>query len=567
MCYKKSQLLKNMYCITLTCALFFLPVSGENDTYIPVHIDGFNTILINQEYPDQSLNMYSIIYGNPLDQFPFSSLTKFKPLYEIKLDSLKKSDSLFHLEVAASIGGETGELMLNAFEGMEQENRDHFTTFATAASFPHSPLDLYFGYRYLDHYSDRYDGLWKSYEEKTGNKMSFDKQGLAYEFAGGYVLSGPITATSLKTTSYKHWGATPYYFSPVFSSGYLLAPSLIFSLPKSKLFIDFIFDYHKDFYDHVNFIEYTDESWDITWQRQLRKGISAQLSHHKDSRLSPSTRLNATVYGSIPELFKWTLSGNVFGNYRVGGSLDVDYIQIPTITVNINTGWHFIPKTRDYTFWNDTKQIDYHAKKYDVATLHSSIQYDDTLFFPVQARVWLHYCEKPLWETFEWGSEKNILRQDTISNAARLTFGGKASYKITFKKFSATLWGNMAITPKNKEIRYSLPRNLGADIAYGNPDNSSFYAMLRLENRDGSSLKYLDVGANETFQSTIPATTSASLILKMPFILPFLKKYVHTGFQIEAGPIQFSKEQRVLQHPRGNLIGPAISIGINGFIN
>ncbi len=562
-----SRIYYHFICLFIFSLICFRPISAENNPYTPIHLDGFNTVLYNQEYPDQSLNMYSIVFGNPLDRFPFSVLSRLQGLNEMKIDTLEKSDSLFHWEAAAAIGGETGELMLNAYEGLEQENRDHFTTFATAATFPNSPLDLYFGYRYVDHYSDGFDSHWEYYEKKNKQPMAFNQQGLAYEFIGGYALSGSITATSLKTMSYKHWGTTPYYFSPIFSSGYLIAPSLIFSLPKSKLLIDFIFDYHKDFYDHINFTEYTDERWDITWQRQLRKNVNAQLSHHKDSRLSPSTRLNATIDGLIPQVFRWTLSGNVFGNYRIGGSLNIDYIQIPTITININPGWHYIPKGRDYTFWNVTKQIDYTSKKYDVATLHSAIQYDDTLFFPVQARVWMHYCEKPLWETFDWGSKKNIIRQDTITNAARLMFGGKASYKISYKKFSATLWGNMAITPQNKEVRYLLPRNIGADIAYGVPENGSFYAALKLENRDGSILKYLDVGSNKIKNYTTPATTNASLILKIPFMLPFLKKYIRTGFQIEAGPIQFSEEQRVREHPLGNYIGPAISFGLNGFIN
>lgn len=555
-----------IFCISIF-PVFVHPVSAENDTYIPVHLDGYNTLLFNQEYPDQSLNMYSIIYGNPLDRFPFSNLSRFHPLNQGKTDTLQQSDSLFHCEAVATIGGETGELMFNIYEGIEQENRDHFTTFVTGCSFPHSPLDLYFGYRYLDHYSDRFDELWRLYEDITDNKMAFSSQGLAYEFTGGYILSGPVAATALKTSSYKHWGLTPFNFSPLFRSGYLLEPSLIFGLPKSTLAIDFSFDYHKDYYDHINFVEYTDEAWDITWQRRLQKGIIAQVHHQKDSRLSPSTCLQATLHDTVPNLFRWTLSGNVYGNLRPGASINVDYTQIPTLTINLNSGLHFIPKSREYTFWEVNQQVDYHTKKYETASLHASLRYNDTLFFPAEAAVWLHYNEKPLWETAEWTGGKVVIRQDTIANAERLTFGGKAAYRISLKDFSVTLWGNMAVTPKDREIRFSLPRDMGADIAYGRPESDSLYAAVAVENRDRTSLKYLSINENKLFEYTAPAQTSVSFLLRIPFTLPFFENHLRTIFQTEAGPIRFLKEQRVQEHPRGNLIGPAISVGIKGLIN
>ncbi len=125
----------------------------------------------------------------------------------------------------------------------------------------------------------------------------------------------------------------------------------------------------------------------------------------------------------------------------------------------------------------------------------------------------------------------------------------------------------MSITPKNKHIRFSLPLNLGADIAWGKPDNDSLYAMVSVEHRDRTSLKYMEFTSGDIIEYKSPAQTSLSLILKMPFHLPFLRKYIRTNFQIEAGPIRFVKEQRVAEHPLGNPIGPAISLGFNGFFN
>lgn len=564
-----SQLNRLLLFTAVTCTLCYHFVFGENDTFIPIRIDGVNTVLFNQEYPNRSLNMYSIIWGNPVDQFPFNLLSDYAKPYDNIYESLKDTiiDSLFHLQASARAGAETGESMMNRFEGLAEENRDHFTTFATACRFPKTPMNLFFGYRYIDTYSDRFDAKWEKYKNITGDNMSFSEEGLAHELVSGYSLSCPIAATTLKTISYNRWGATPYYFSPLLSRGYALYPSLIFILPKSKIYVDFLFDYHKDYYNHIDYSEYTDEGWDITWQRQLKKGIIAQLSHHINSKLDPSAYANAMLHDTISNLFIWSFSGNLYSNFRMGGSLDINYIQIPKFSLNVNAAWDFIPQTRSYTFWENKTPVEYHTIKYEVASLHTSLNYTDTLFFPVKASVWLNYCEKPLWETIEYTNNKIIIRQDTIYNAAHLTSGGKVSYKISLKKFFLTLWGNAEITPKERELHFSLPRDLGADLGYGSTDNDSLYAVIRFETRDGCTLKYMNESSNEIKEYTAPAQTSISFLFKIPFFLPFLKEHLRTNFQIEAGPIRLSKEQRIKEHPKGNLIGPAISLGFNGFIN
>ena len=87
-----------------------------------------------------------------------------------------------------------------------------------------------------------------------------------------------------------------------------------------------------------------------------------------------------------------------------------------------------------------------------------------------------------------------------------------------------------------------------------------------IEKRDRVSLKYRK-DKYEIQEFTAPAQTSAYVSLKMPFHLPVFREHLRTNFQIEAGPIRFSKEQRFVEHPKGNLIGPSISFGVNGLIN
>ncbi len=548
--------------IAIACLLpCFQHVSGENDTFIPVHLDGFNTVLFNQEYPQKSLNMYSLTYGNPVDQFPFNSFTW--PDY----------DSLLHIQISAKLGSEIGDPLLNKYETSGLENRDHFTNYVTACTLPNGLLNLFFSYRYTDNYSDRFDKLWNRFTvvDSAGRKMKGYSVGLAHEIAGGITLNSPVTSVTLNTLNYKRWGTTPFYFSPLYKIGYLLRPSAFFKINKSDLNINFLFNYHRDYYDHIDYAEFTDEGWDITWERQLRNGIVAQISHHNKTELTPATHARAMLHDTIPNLLIWTLTGKVYGNMRPGGILDLSYTQIPKFQLNVNTAWDFIQKSRSYTFMEDTIPVEYHTKMYETNTLHSSLQYTDTLLFPVKASIWLNYCKRPLWETIDSTDDKIIIRQDTIDDAALLTCGGKGSYRVSYKKLSTTLWGNFSINPTTKNLRFEIPWNTGIDFAYGKPDNDSLYAAVNIESRGPTTLRYYNRGTDSnttiiTYEA--PSQTGISLKIKIPFKMPFFREHLRTNFQIDAGPIHpFYGKTRLIEHPMGNPIGPAIALGLNGFFN
>jgi hypothetical protein len=551
---KTNNIFIGLVAWVLLCQLAY----GEYDSLIPVRIDGSNMILFNQEYPHKSLNMFSIIYGNPLEQFPFLVLSN------------AETDSLFHLEVSAHAGSEIGEPMLNNFTDPGHKNRDHFTSVVSSCSFPNKPLHLFAGYKYTDNYSDMFDAKWKYFAAVTGREMAFKNEGLAYEIAGGFSLYGPIATIALQVKNYSHWGATPFTFSPLFHKGYLLKPSALFNFKKSDLTVDFLFDYHKEFYNHVIYNEFTDEGWDITWKRKLRNGTLAQVSHHRNSRLTPSSYAKVTLHDTLSNLLAWTMSGNLYKNLRPGGLLGISYIQIPKISLNVNAEWEFIPKDRDYSFKENNLLIEYKYKSYDRTILHSSLQYTDTLFYPIKASVWLNYVDKPLWET--WGlapsKDRYWICQDTVSNAARLTLGARGSYRAFYKKISALLWGNAGITPKDKEVRFALPLIAGIDLAYGQPDNDSLYIGIKFVARDTTSLKYMNKVDGYPIEFKSPSQVHVTFEVQIPLMLPFMRDRLRTNIDLKAGPVHFlSGDQRVIDHPRGNQIGPAISLGLNGYFN
>lgn len=557
------------------CTILFLTlIHGENDSLIPMKIDGSNTVQFNQEHPYQSLNTNGIIFGNPISNFPFDVLGESTYLFkdDIHTNPYLKKDSLLHIQLSTQFTTEAGEMMLNEFEGYDRKRRNNYSHVATSVEFPKTPLNLYFAIRNSNLYSERYDAIWNSFYHKNDenlDSLTFAFEPLANELYAGYSLRGPIATTSLKTKSYRQFGLSPYYFNVVYRTGYTLYPSLNFNLRKSRVDVDFLFNYHKNYYNYKNntYTEYADEGWDITWHRQLTKSITGTLGHHKNSSLTPSTHASAKLNGTIEKILQWSLSGKVFGNLRPAGTVNISYMQIPMFTLNLNTSWDYNAAGRRYTFYHSDKPVDYIPLEYESFKIHSSIVYNDTIFFPATATVWLDYYDKPLWETVESIDGRVIVRQDTIDNAAKLTFGGKGAYRIKWRKLSLDLWGNLTISPKNKKIRYSMPRNFGADLAYGSPDNDSIYAALYFENKDGSVLRYRNENNKEFREYTSPAHTDISLFLKMPFRPPFIKNRMRTDIYMKAGPIRIGEEQRIKEHPRGSLIGPSISIGLNGYFN
>lgn len=553
----------NIIILPFIILLFYSFGFSENDIFIPVHIDGSNTILFNQEYPAKSYNMYGLIFGNPLDRFPFT----YCPAYNVDKST---NDSMFFFHLFGSIGSETGELLLNHIEGVTTSyNRDHMSRIASSMTIPYIPASLYFGYRYLDIYSDRFDRYWSDYENKTGKKMSSTLEGLAYEFFGGFHVRGKTVSSSLKVVDYNRWGTTPFYFSPLYTTGTTLMPSMLFNLANAHtLTLDFFIDYHEDYSNHhtaTQETKYADNGWNFCWEGELKETVHARIAHQRDTRITPSMHCNAMVIDSVADLFSWTLNADLYGNLHPGFSFDVSYFQHPNFTLDLKYAWEYKQKPRDFMFWEFNKPVYYYGLNYTAATLHTKVSYHDTLFFPLSLSLWYDYNEKPLWETIKTNENKVIINQEIFPDASHATFGGKGSYKVHLKNFSATLWGNAILSPSRSQ-RFSLPLNLGADFAYGNPDNDSLYAAIQFENRARTKLTYFNKDTNKEIIFTAPAQTSVLLTCKIPFLSPFFRDYINTSILVEAGPIRLTGEQRVKEHPHGNLIGPAIIFAVQGNI-
>jgi len=566
--------------LLFTLLIIHCTIQAKNDDIIPLSIDGFNTILLNQQYFYKSQNIYSSFSGNPGINYPFNLFSEdivslFTPARSYNIT--RNNDSIYHIEGTAIIGSEIGDGLLNQFtNNTPGQNRDHYSNTCLAFRPAKLPLALYGSYRYVDTYSDNFDSQRTTFIGQKRVKMSYEEIGLAEEYSGGLSIGTSAFSFIFKALNYKHWGVTPVFFSPLYFSGYSLHPEFFLSLPASSIYFDFLFDHHRDYYNHITYQKYLDRTWNLRFEKHINKGITGQFSLYNNTKNSPSIRFNALITDSIPHFAICSLSADIYQNFKTGGGLTINYIRIPELCINLNANWNFNPAIRNYSFTQlrtpddsiiDT--IDYISKSYKQLTVHSSIYYRDTLFFPFTASLWTQYITPPVYEVVDYSKKRISMRQETFKDKFSFNIGGKTSYNLSYKNFSVNLWGNFTVNPFKITLPYFIPANGGIDIGCSRCNSDSFYLIATIEARSQLKMYYKTINQNESSELLCydsPARYSLSVKCNMPFLVPVLRKFMVTSFNFEAGPIHlFPNKTRINDHPFGNFRGPVISAGIKGY--
>lgn len=546
--------------------IFFAYINANEYDKILIPFDGANGFLFDMEYPENSQNRFSVIYGNPLDDYPYS----FFPILSNPLKSkILEPDSLHRFELYGSLASETGELMLNQFTGSTQENRDHATNLAAVWKPKNSSLKFFYTQRYIDTYSDKYDKKWREYKENNDESMYDDGEGLIHDYLLGYLFENKKVTSGFSLASYGYWGATPIFFNPIYKKGYLFSPVLLFNLPNSKLTMTGDIDINSEYQNHQDPVDYNDAKCDISWFKPFANRASLKLKYYRDTKMTALWKVGGEVSDTLEGIYNLNLEAYFYGSLKPEAFLKFDLIRIPKIVLSAQAAVEYHEKERSYKFLNDRDTVTYSSYGYFEPQFHVSATYSDTLFFPANLKIWYDYSSKRAWESIEWigGYKINIVRDSILDNPVAGLFGIRGDYRINYKFLNVNLWGGLVITPKNKNMQYSLPYNLGIDIEFGKRDSTGLYAGLYFDTREQLVYKYFNKTENSFQEHLSPGRTSLSIRTRVPFKLPVLKEKLKTAVEIEAGPIRFAKDQRLTEHPLGNSYGPAISVAIRAALN
>lgn len=534
---------------------------------ILINFDGANGMLFNMEYPEESQNRFSVIYGNPLDQYPYAYFSILKnPL----TSSPVLQDSLHRVQIYGSLGSEVGEILLNKFNGETGANRDHSTNLGIAWKPKNSSLKFYYTQRYIDTYSDGYDSLWQDFSGKNdGESMFNDGEGLIHDQRAGYIFENEKVVTAFSFSSYGFWGATPFFYNPIYKSGYLMTPVVRLNLASSELTIDGDIDVNSEYQNHIDGVDYNDANCNISWFKPFGGRSSAEINYYRDTKIKALWKVGGQISDTLDGVYSLNLSGSFYGTLKPEASFKFNLLKIPRVTVSAEAAMDYHEEERSYSFMNNRDTVRYSNYDYYEPKFHISAAYHDTLFFPANLKIWYDYSFKRSWESVEWidGYKMSIVRDTIGPSPLTGQFGFNGNYLITYKFMKFNLWGGMVITPKNSNIQYSLPYQMGIDIEFGERDSTGLFGGLYFDTREQLVLRYFNVNENKVMDFTSPARTGVSLKARVPFLLPFWRNKLKTAIELDAGPIRFAKEQRLKEHPLGNDYGPTISLAIKASLN
>jgi hypothetical protein len=523
-----------------------------SDSITVLGIDGANAVLFNQEFPQRSRNMFSIVYGNPLDCVVNGT----------------RSDSTT-LTFAGLLGSETGAALLNRAENTNLPYRGDNTLFKAAYTLPRQPITLFAGYRSNDMYADRFDSLGIKYTRITGESARFSGQVLDRKAFGGYTYTGKAIQSSGYLTSYSALGATPFYFSPIYRKGYLFSHALQADINDALVKTDFSYDRHYDYLNQQSETFYEDWQWALRSEKAMGKGLRRELFLSYSSIIDPQVKAGAGLYDTLPTVpLTWHLAGGLYGNARPFAVIDVQYTLRQPLMLDVQTAWDYRPRERNYTFAENKATVIYKSVGMEALTVHAALRYAKQVIFPLKAALWYDYCSAPLWERLsDLDSNTITIRQDTLSRSQRHTIGGKLRYEITFRALSAILWGNAIITPPKGSYHFSLPRIYGADIAWGSAQGDRVYAALRFESHDRAALGYWNDDRSIFEWQTAVANSRVSMVAKLPFLLPIWPDRLNVSCWVKAGPFfLLSHGQRMRNYAKGNRMGPTITVWFDGYV-
>jgi len=534
---------------TITLLYLLLPslLFSEPDSIL-VRLDKSNSFILSTTSTLPNSNL-SIISLSPNDTF-------------LEVPAYDSNSLLF---ISGDIGAETGEALLTRiYKPGYYPNRDHRTTYSTVLSILRIPLALSYKYLYTDEYTDRFDSIWTAYRIATHKSMQYYEDGLRHEHLIGkhYQQNNLLVQTGYNW--YRRWNATPYFFSPVLSYGRSLNPQLTYYSKNLTLYSNWLINKHSEYYDHIYPTEYTD----VSFTNKLAIKLSSNLSTSLEARFDPALDPGASFCASLLHdgtVFNWNLSASIFNSNDFSlqgyGSLNLT----PNINCSLSVARSFVPKSRQFTFMEYQLPVSYNPISIDQVIFYSSATYKDTLLIPVSVNAWFQHNNKPIWESITFYDDSAVINQMPYKNGESV-LGLNGNCRVNFKSLYLDCHPSITVPLGNTIRRFEIQKMLDVVLSFSPSDSNIISGSVRFHYRDSSYLNYIqseNCDLLQTFSS--PSQTALYFQLNIPFIVPFIHRFTRNAtLFIDAGPLRLSKTQRLREHPRGNLIGPAIYAGLKG---
>jgi hypothetical protein len=548
-----KQSLKYLPAVVLFLSVNLFGFNSRTD----VPLDGYNAFTYDTAQYLFNANL-SIIYGSVNDSF-----------YKIKniVDTSVVHKKWPYFDFSTSLKTETGNALFNWYSNDSHDKRYNENTFSITGAYPGIPITLAYKYRYNDTYSDRFDSLWHDYNFKNKKSMSYYQEGLCRE---DLILARYQSASMIIEAlynSYSRWGASPLYFTPIFSEGNVLHPSVQYTTNRITLFSKWNIDNRSTYYNLRNPYITTDLASDNGIEMDLEKNITGKLEIAYDNSKNPETAVSLSFIKSESR-FRWGLSGTLYSDEHVAAKANGALTLNQNYGCSLSVSRDHLAKERAYDFYVNDWRVQYEPHVVDQTNLYGAISYEDTLLFPVKLAVWFQYCSNPIWESVSFPNNTTYIEQVTLPNTTQMVAGFYGNYFITYKKLKVNISPNLMIPLKTSLMRFKIGSTAQIDFIYSNLKPNPASVSLSLLYKDRSALSYPmnnDINNMQTYIS--PAYTSVNFNIRIPFITPLINSVLkNTAFIANYGPLRNQEIQRIHEQPKGNLIGPAIYAGFEGMI-
>ncbi|MBD3322231.1 MAG: hypothetical protein GF350_14120 [Chitinivibrionales bacterium] len=537
-------------------SVFAAILSAGDSSLCVIPLDGANEIYYPHEFPVNTTGSYSILSADVFDKRSLRSL----------FDSTLSENSLFArcdtsplISFWTRVGSEMGDNLLNA----TGPQRDHFDNFGIHCNIPGVPLYALARYRYSDHYSDRFNTLWGEYASHNGRWMDYYDEGLLKDITGAYLYNKDILTVEGSLKRYGVWGAAPYFFTPLYRKGYATAHDASYDFGFARTAIGIDADFQNWYYDHHTPEEKIDTRIDAAWVQPFAGTYRGSVRFHSEPLATPSHALSVSVEDTTGDPLFWKAGAGIFGNGQPEAELGCGLNLRHRFMVDATAQWAYYPRDENYVFAAIRDTVHYRCAGYGALSLHGSVDYRDTLVYPVTCRTWYNFTDTQLWEIIDTssGTPSTIYQEPHDDNIS--TAGGEMLYEITLPFVMLTFRAGGHYRIDGGKQRIKLPWNCGIDFCLGTRDPESILANITLNAVGPATIRYKHVPDYSLQSFTAPAHSDLYFMLRIPFVSPVLRDHIKAAALVETGPVHLDVSKRIKKHPLGNPVGPVISVRLD----
>jgi len=525
-------------------------IAGE--LFVP--LDGYNGVVVN-DYLMLDEGGLSVTQGDPNDTFYTMPCIPVSPY------------ALLFGKVA--LGAETGDPLLNSFTHEKRyDNRDHRSLMVGELRHPSLPLTAAVRYRYIDTYTDRFDGLWGTYADITGHEMTQTKRGVDYEGFAAVHWEGKVADVGCALNPYGRWHATPYFFSPLLEQGQRFNRLLHVATGKGIT----IASSHelirsKWYYDHTDPESFTDNISDNRISYEVHRRVRLNVDFKYSTLVKPGVLFGAGgeyhdsllhAGGTVTAHAGGEAGGNIFG-----------MIKKASVACSVAVAREHLAQERGYTFLQNDTVVTWRSTTSRRNTLLINAQWEGSWLLPHGVETWCYYTSNPLREQIDFTGDTVVIKVGSDPNMAHAAIGvrGRAEYATTYVsvKLEPAL-----VTPAGKGdgVAVAVSTMLDATCNVTTGGSNPLMLSINIHYNDAPELSYpVTARSGTTSIQTFCAdeNLSGTMSLRIPFIFPPLHRIMSSAaFVLTAGPLPLNGSTRPQLFPNGNRFGPEIVAGFEG---